>query len=165
MWMPGFNGSGLFYNLCNLVATLHKSHNETRTGFSTSVCLLFSQLPHWLNLTWVPWADCSCWMLTANCWLTTTLVWTRLLVAYSLLLWSLHVSGLTISDLSKSTLLSRSSGLVREHLVQGFSLSSTQRWLACSVGAEIQQFSLCCLGTFIGSGVLMYLLLLKYAFW
>jgi hypothetical protein len=189
----------LFYNLCNLVATLHESHinhslarpqyscscysqytlrvdiriftrrslasnwssvdedlraqvkarrvsqraqtwrapararvmwthlNETRTRSSTSVCLLCSHLPRWLNLTWVSWTDCSRWMLTANYCLITALDWTRLLVAYSLLLWSLHASGLTpgfstLTDwMSKSTLLSRSSGLVRYHPVQGFS--------------------------------------------
>jgi hypothetical protein len=68
------------------------------------------------------------------------------------------------SWLSKSTLLSRPSGLYREHLVQGFSLSSTQRWLAYSVAVGTQQYSLCCLGSFIGSGMPMYLLPLKYAF-
>jgi hypothetical protein len=60
------------------------------------------------------------WMLTANC-----------------------------SWLSKSTLLSRSSGQVREHLVQGFSLSSTQRWLSYSVAAGTQQFCLCCPRSFM----------------
>jgi hypothetical protein len=51
-------------HLCNLVATLYDSHinyfcYETRTSSSTSVCLLCSQLPRWLNLTWIFWADCS----------------------------------------------------------------------------------------------------------
>jgi hypothetical protein len=67
--------------------------------------------------------------------------------------------------LSKSTVLSRSSGLQREHLVQGFSLSSTQLWLAYSVAAGTQQFGLYCLGSFLGSGMHMSLLPLKYAFW
>jgi hypothetical protein len=54
--------------------------------------------------------------------------------------WMLTANWLTNSWLSKSTPLSRSSGLEREHLVQGFALSSTQRWLL----REFQQFSLCC---------------------
>jgi hypothetical protein len=62
--------SGFILHLCNRVATLHESHinhfyYETRTRSSTSVCLLCSQFPRWLNLT-------SC-----------------------LPPWSLHVSGLT----------------------------------------------------------------------
>jgi hypothetical protein len=69
------------------------------------------------------------------------------------------------SWLSKSTPLSRFSRLVREHLVQGFSLSLTQRWLAYSVAVGTQQFGLCCPRSFIGNGMPMYFLPLKYAFW
>jgi hypothetical protein len=99
---------------------------------------------------------------------------------YLFLLWSLHVSDLTAffwssilwflgshtncSWLSKCTQLNISSGLMREHLVQGFSLSSMQRWLAYSVAVGIQQFGLCCLSSFLGSGMPMYLLPLKYGF-
>jgi hypothetical protein len=75
------------------------------------------------------------------------------------------LSSIYLLWLSKSTLLSRSSGLVREHLVQGFSLSSTQRWLAYSVAVGTQQFGLCCLGSFLGNGMPMYLFPLKYSFW
>jgi hypothetical protein len=55
----------------------------------------------------------------------------------------------TLTDFlpSKSTPLSRSSGLVTERLVQRTSLSSTQRWLAYSVAAGIQQF----VGSSLGS--------------
>jgi hypothetical protein len=67
--------------------------------------------------------------------------------------------------LAGSPPLSRSSGLQREHLVQEFYLSTTQRWLTYSVAMGTQQFCLCCLGSFIGSGMPMYLLPLKYAFW
>jgi hypothetical protein len=57
--------SCLFYSLCSLAATVHKSHinhsyNETRTSPSA-----FSGLS--CHADWVSWADCSRWMLTANC--------------------------------------------------------------------------------------------------
>jgi hypothetical protein len=103
-------------------------------------------------------------LLSVFCVLSSHADWTLLLslglTADWLLPWSLHVSDLTAQaecwqltarSLSKSTLLRRSSGLVREHLVQGLSLSSTQHWLAYSVAVGTQQFGLCCLGRFLGS--------------
>jgi hypothetical protein len=142
--------SGLFYNSCNLVPTLHESHKIT-----FSVCLLCSQLPRWLNLTWVSCADCSRWMLTAHWSPPWFELISWLLIPYCSdlsmsLIWLLG-SHTDCFLLSKSTLLSRSFGLVREHLVQRFSLSSTQRWLAYSVAMGNQQFDLCCVGSFLGS--------------
>jgi hypothetical protein len=110
---------GLLYNLCNLVATLHKSHinhcyNETRTSPSVFSAPTLTELDLGL-LGWLL-------ELNADSWLITAMVWTRLLVAYSFLLWSdCWVPTLIDFLLSKSTLLNRSSGLVREHLVQGVS--------------------------------------------
>jgi hypothetical protein len=80
-----------------------------------------------------------------------------LMLCLGAVLWSLLCSVFYLSapecwQLTNSLLL-KSSGLEREHLVQGFSLSSTQRSLAYSVAAGIQQFGLCCLGNFIGSGI------------
>jgi hypothetical protein len=69
-------GSGFILHLCNLVATLHESHinyfwYDTRTRSSKYVCLLCSQLLHWLTS---PISDL--WFL----WLLTLLFW--LLIAY-----------------------------------------------------------------------------------
>jgi hypothetical protein len=56
--------SGFILQLIQFFGALHKSpindfNYETRTRSSTSVCLLCSQFPRWLHLTWVSWADCS----------------------------------------------------------------------------------------------------------
>jgi hypothetical protein len=176
----------LFILLCHFLRAVSIMFTHIKIALNFVLCLIYCWIRRRKHLIYViavednikycvSWADCWRWLLNANCWLIT-----RLLVAYSLLLWSLHVYGLTtgfprwlLTDncslahcwLSKPTLLSRSYGLVREHLVQGFSLSSTQRWLLYCVADGIQQFGLCCLGSFLGSSMPMYLLPLKYAFW
>jgi hypothetical protein len=70
------------------------------SSVSSLLCSAFclSAPEYWLLTAefWLLTAECS--LLTANYWLITALVWTRLLVACSLLLWSLHVSGLTAPD-------------------------------------------------------------------
>jgi hypothetical protein len=150
MWTLGFDDR--VYSTTYATSLLHfKSHAKSL------LLSVFSVLSSHADWTWLGslrlTAHAECWLL--NCWLLTALVWTRLLVAYSLLLWSLHVSGLTANcsltpDCWNLPPLSRSSGLDREHLVQGFSLSSTQRWLAYSVAGGIQQFCLCCVGSSLG---------------
>jgi hypothetical protein len=91
--------SGLFYSLCNLVATLHKSHKITGTWTSLSV---FSAL----TLT-----ACSRSLLTASLLL---LLWLILPASTALL-------GSFFLNVEIFPIIVELCGLVREHLVQGFS--------------------------------------------
>jgi hypothetical protein len=136
--------SCLFHNLCSLVATLHQSpvshsYNETRI----SPC---SQLPRWLNLTWASWADFSHWMLTANSLtdLPMSLVWLCLWTDWllywvpTLTDWQLTLAHSLLAECQNLPSCVELRGLVREHLVQGFSVCSLQREFV---------FILCCLGS------------------
>jgi hypothetical protein len=127
------------------LATLHESRINHWTWLGSLGLTAHTEC--WLlTADWSPpWFELNSWLLIPYCSvLSMSLVW---------LLTALCCWVPTLPDflLSKSTLLSRSSTLVREHLIQRFSLSSTQRWLAYSVAAGIQEFGLCCVGSFQGS--------------
>jgi hypothetical protein len=99
---------------------------------------LCSQLSRWLNSTWVSWADFSRWMLTTN----------------SLTDWPLTVEIYPLKQFLRTS--------ERTPCPRVLFLSSTQRWLAYSVAAEFSS-SVSCVGSFLGSGMLMCSLPLKYA--
>jgi hypothetical protein len=66
MWTPGFDDQLFILQLmqppCYTSQVTHKSLLTMRH----ELVRLCSQLPRWLNLTWVSWADCSRSMVTAD---------------------------------------------------------------------------------------------------
>jgi hypothetical protein len=118
-----------------------------RLQSTTSVCLLCSQLPRWLNFTLASWAPTliDSIFLIADCWLITALVWTHLLVAYL------------------SLLISECSPPWSRFLVYrlGDTLSKgSEHGLAYPLLRKLQQFCcLCWLGNFLGNGLSIYSLL------